>query len=80
MTYAGGENTTPDSVRQYLADNFGYTDGAELSEEDLDTLLTKYDDIVQVGVRAGSLANYIGDKIAQAAELTYTGDDADDES
>ena len=57
MSYTGGENATPDKVRQYLAENFAYADGGELSGEDLDTLMTKYDDIVQDGVRAGSFAS-----------------------
>ena len=80
MSYAGGENATPDNVRRYLAENFGYTDGGKLSGEDLDTLLTKYDDIVSDGVRAGSFASYVGGKIADAAELTYTGDEADEDN
>lgn len=78
MSYTGGENATPNNVRQYLADSFGNTEGAELSEQDLDTLMTKYDDTLQRGVRAGSFANYVGDLIADAAALTYTGDDADE--
>ena len=79
MTYAGGDNATPDTVRRYLAENYGYIDGGQLSEQDLDTLLAKYDDIVSDGVRAGSFANYVGDKIAQAADLAYTGDDPDED-
>jgi len=79
MTYAGGDNATPDTVRRYLAENYGYIDGGQLSEQDLDTLLAKYDDIVAGGVRAGSCASDVGDKIAQAAELTYTGVDPDDD-
>jgi ABC-type enterochelin transport system substrate-binding protein len=79
MSDTGGENATPGTVRQYLAENYGYIDGGQLSEQDLDTLLAKYDDIVQNGVRAGSFANYVGDKIAQAAELVDIGTDPDED-
>jgi hypothetical protein len=79
MTYAGAENATPDNVRRYLAENYSHRDERVLSEQDLDTLLATHDDIVSDGVRAGSFASYVGGKIADAAELTYTGDEADDD-
>jgi hypothetical protein len=79
MSYAGGEDATPDTVRRYLAENYANADTTPLSEEDLDSLLAKYADLIADAGRAGSFAYFVGDQIAQRTALTAPDTDEDDD-
>jgi hypothetical protein len=79
MTYAGSEEATAATVRRYLAENYANADASPMSEEDLDSLLAKYADLVEDGGRAGSFAYHVGDQIAERTGLTAPDSDEVDE-
>jgi hypothetical protein len=69
MTYRGLENATRERVRRYLKENYREPDGSALSDARLTELLTDYASIVDRGVEMLSYANYVGDRVAEAAGL-----------
>lgn len=75
MTYQGQEDATPDRVRRYLKENYTDPDGTPLSDARLTELLTDHHDTLQRGVDQLSHAYYVGDAIAEAAGLDWSGDD-----
>lgn len=75
MTYEGDENATPELVRRYLRENYADADGSPLSEAQLTKLLVDHRRSVERGVAMLSHASYVGDQIAEAAGLEWTGDD-----
>jgi hypothetical protein len=77
MTYHGQENATRDRVRRYLKENYRDPDGTQLSDARLTELLTDHAGIVERGVEQLSYAYYVGDKVAEAAGLDWSGDDND---
>ena len=79
MTYHGQENATHDLVRRYLKENYSDPDGTPLSDARLTELLTDHAGIVERGVEQLSHAYYVGDKIAEAAGLDWSGDEGDDD-
>jgi hypothetical protein len=78
MTYHGQDNATPDRVRRYLKENYSDPDGTPLSDARLTELLTDHASIVERGIDHLSYAYYVGDQIAEAAGLDWSGDDSDD--
>jgi hypothetical protein len=77
MTYHGQENATQDLVRRYLKENYRDPDGTPLSDARLTELLADHASIVERGVQQLSYAYYVGDKVAEAAGLDWSGDDND---
>jgi hypothetical protein len=79
MTYQGQQNATRDRVRRYLKENYHDPHGTPLSDARLTELLTEHASILQRGVDQLSHAHYVGDQIAEAAGLDWSGDDSDDD-
>lgn len=75
MSYQGNEDATRDRVRRYLKENYTDTDGAALSDARLTELLTDHAEVLSTGISHLSHAAYVGDQIATAAGLQWTGDD-----
>ncbi len=78
MTYPGQENATRDRVCRYLKENYSDPDGTPLSDARLTELLTDHASIVERGVEQLSYAYYVGDQVAEAAGLDWSGDDNHD--
>jgi hypothetical protein len=77
VTYHGPEQATPQRVRHYLKDNYVDPDGTPLSQARLTELLTDHDPTVQTGIMCLSYAYYVGDQIAEAADLRWNSGDTD---
>jgi len=77
MSYQGQENATRDRVRRYLKENYRDPDGTALSDARLTELLTDHASILQHGIDQLSHASFVGDQIAEAAGLDWSGDDGD---
>ncbi len=81
MSYQGQENATRDRVRRYLKENYHDPDGTALSDARLTELLTDHASILQRGIDQLSHAYFVGDQIAEAAGLDWSGDeDGDDKA
>jgi hypothetical protein len=78
MTYPGQENATRDRVRRYLKENYRDPDGTPLSDARLTELLTDHASIVERGIEQLSYAYHVGDKVAEAAGLNWSGDNTED--
>jgi len=75
MTYQGQENATRDRVRRYLKESYRDPDGTALSDARLTELLTDHGGILQRGIDQLSHASFVGDQIAEAASLDWSGDE-----
>jgi hypothetical protein len=75
MSYQGQEDATRDRVRRYLKENYSDPDGTPLSDARLTELLTDHTTMVEFGVDLLSHAYYVGDQIAEAGGLDWSGDD-----
>ena len=73
MSYQGQENATRDRVRRYLKENYRDPDGTALSDARLTELLTDHASILQRGIDRLSHASFVGDQIAEAAGLDWSG-------
>ncbi len=81
MTYQGQENATRDRVRRYLKENYRDPDDTALSDARLTELLTDHASFLQRGIDQLSYACFVGDQVAEAAGLDWSGDeDGDDEA
>ena len=80
MSYQGQENATRDRVRRYLKENYRDPDGTSLSDARLTELLTDHASIVERGIEQLSYAYHVGDKVAEAAGLDWSGDDTGEEA
>jgi len=78
MSYQGQENATRDRVRRYLKENYRDPDGTALSDARLTELLTDHASILQRGIDQLSHASFVGDQIAEAAGLDWSGDEDGD--
>jgi hypothetical protein len=75
MSYEGTEDATRERVRRYLKENYADTDATPLSAARLTELLADHEDTLTHGIEFLSHARFVGDQIAEAVGLEWTGDD-----